>query len=343
MKNRIGFLCLGQAGGNIGQLFEQLGYNCLFVNTSKEDLNTLDVKYKYHIKNGEGCNHDRNKAIALVKADHTRILEEVKDKLRHQSIIYLVFSTSGGTGSGAAVILLDIMISVFPDRKFGCICILPDINEPVKANINALKCYSAISSTENICSVFTLDNMKDDKFSINRKFVELFDGLLGVSSYTNVKGNIDNAEMYEMLSARGNAIITTSRGAGSQKIIESLGEHIFADMEQDKKLMYLGLSLQEHVEVSDITKVTGNPYDVFINYNPRRTLTVLTGLSFPANRINQIADKLNAEKEVIVGNKMNSKTNKIAGNIDWLEEAESDSHKSVKATLNLDSILEKYA
>lgn len=29
MKNKIAFVAVGQAGGNIGQLFEQKGYNVL--------------------------------------------------------------------------------------------------------------------------------------------------------------------------------------------------------------------------------------------------------------------------------------------------------------------------
>ena len=41
MKNEIGFVCIGQAGGNIGNLFDELGFNVLYINTSQEDLDTL--------------------------------------------------------------------------------------------------------------------------------------------------------------------------------------------------------------------------------------------------------------------------------------------------------------
>ena len=48
MKNKIAFVAVGQAGGNIGQLFEQKGYNVLYINTSQEDLDTLEkAKFKY--------------------------------------------------------------------------------------------------------------------------------------------------------------------------------------------------------------------------------------------------------------------------------------------------------
>ena len=64
MKNKIAFVAVGQAGGNIGHLFEEKGYSVLYINTSQEDLNTLETaKYKYHIPNGEGCNKDRQMCI----------------------------------------------------------------------------------------------------------------------------------------------------------------------------------------------------------------------------------------------------------------------------------------
>ena len=42
MKNKIAFVAVGQAGGNIGQLFEDRGFNVLYINTSQEDLDTLE-------------------------------------------------------------------------------------------------------------------------------------------------------------------------------------------------------------------------------------------------------------------------------------------------------------
>ena len=47
MKEQIGILGVGQCGGNIVSLFEQKGYECAYVNTSMEDLNSLkNAKYK---------------------------------------------------------------------------------------------------------------------------------------------------------------------------------------------------------------------------------------------------------------------------------------------------------
>lgn len=38
IRSDVGFVCIGQAAGNIGLLFEEKGYNVLYINTSSEDL-----------------------------------------------------------------------------------------------------------------------------------------------------------------------------------------------------------------------------------------------------------------------------------------------------------------
>jgi hypothetical protein len=46
MREQFGVLALGQAGGNIGKEFEDLGYTTVYVNTSKEDLSTIKGTHK---------------------------------------------------------------------------------------------------------------------------------------------------------------------------------------------------------------------------------------------------------------------------------------------------------
>ena len=85
MKKKISFVAVGQAAGNIGRLFEQKGYAVIYVNTSQEDLDTLEnAKFKYHIPQGEGCNKDRRKAKQLVIDDFDNIALERLQLFRHR-------------------------------------------------------------------------------------------------------------------------------------------------------------------------------------------------------------------------------------------------------------------
>ena len=97
MKKKIAFIAIGQAGGNIGQLFEERGFSVLYLNTSEEDLSTLSgAKYKYHITGGEGCNKDRKKAKQLVIDDYDQIAAEMDAKLDAE-IIFVVFARKSQT------------------------------------------------------------------------------------------------------------------------------------------------------------------------------------------------------------------------------------------------------
>jgi len=345
VKRKIGFVCIGQAGGNIGQILESQGYNCLFINTSREDLDTLNTKYRYHIEGGEGCNHNREKAISLIKKDYRRVLEEVQDKLYHQQLIYLVFSTGGGTGSGFAPILLEALSST-TNKSYGCITILPAFDEPLKAHMNAFKCYQELSTIEKLATVFTLDNEKLNKFTINTHFVSLFNTALDITNHLDTRGNIDKAELWEMLNTRGNAIITTCNSSSStnltSSIIKSWEQNVFADIERDKSIVYMGLSLTADINLDDLKKYIGNPLDVFKNYNRDQTVTILSGLSFPKARINKIIDTLNNNKDTIKKNILNSKINKIDTSIDWLDDIEKPASKDTGIHINLEEIFSKY-
>ena len=110
MKNRISFLAVGQAGGNIGLKFEQKGYKVLYINTSREDLDTLGTaKFKHHIKNGEGSNYDRKKAKEAVINDYEEISKKIIEGLDTE-FDYAIFSSGGGTGSGVAPMLVELIL-----------------------------------------------------------------------------------------------------------------------------------------------------------------------------------------------------------------------------------------
>ena len=77
MKEKIGFIAVGQAGGNIGKLLKTNGFDVVFLNSSKGDLDTLNIDEdkKYHISEGLGCAKDRKVAKQVAKNDFRNINE----------------------------------------------------------------------------------------------------------------------------------------------------------------------------------------------------------------------------------------------------------------------------
>ena len=109
MVKEIGFVAIGQAGGTIGALLEKRGHDVFFLNTSEEDLNLLSNSlHKYHLKGGEGCNKDRNKAKKLLAANVDEVLRQVQDVIR-QKIVFVIFSSGGGTGSGMGPLMVELL------------------------------------------------------------------------------------------------------------------------------------------------------------------------------------------------------------------------------------------
>lgn len=237
MKDKIGFIGLGQCGGNIASELEKLGFKTYYINTSKEDLSTLsgESRNRFHIPDAEGCNHNRSKAVGYVKKYYKQILSQIGQTFADKEIIYFVFSAGGGTGGGAGPVLLEMATKAFPNKVFSFVTVLPCSNESVKIQTNAYKCMTEVSRIENIGASFVLDNDKADKFAINKGFAKLFDEMLNMTNYISTKGNIDVAEIKEILSTRGCAIITTSNSADGliyPVIIRSWENNIFADLEK---------------------------------------------------------------------------------------------------------------
>ncbi|WP_069997767.1 hypothetical protein [Cellulosilyticum sp. I15G10I2] len=307
MKNKIGFIAVGQAGGNIGSRLEALGYNVIFLNTSEEDLSTLNTKFRYHINGGEGCNKDRNKAKDLVINDFENISKEIEEKL-NKDFIYVIFSSGGGTGSGASPMLMDLLIQHM-NKKVGAITIIPSEKEPLKTHINAYECFREIEAIEGICSTIILDNNAcENKLCINKDFTELFEKMLDMPNHKDIRGNIDKAEVMELISSRGMLMITKVDKAETTvaKVIDGIKNNIYAPIENDKVIKYLGIITAKPVDFNEVKKEVGNFLDVFHGYG-EDTVCVLAGLSLPFKRLENM-------KEIVVANQDTVKRNLQATN-----------------------------
>ena len=319
MKESIGFIAIGQGGGNIGSLFEENGYNVLFMNTSGEDLETLKTsKFKHHIKNGEGCNKDRYKAKGLIIEDFEAISNQINDKMQEE-YIYVIFSAGGGTGSGASPMLIDLLIQN-TQKKIGAITILPDRKEPIKTFINAYECFQELEGIENMCSTFILDNSKADKLSINKNFVNLFNAFIEMPMYKSIRGNIDKAEIKEMLNTRGATIINKigKNTSSTSRLIQSFTDNIFAPIETDRVIKYIGISASTKIDMDSIVKEIGTCLDIFQSTNPTHTVCTLCGLSLPYTTLSEIKEKVGSHKDNITKNLQSTKENRLSEGINFL-------------------------
>lgn len=212
VKRKCGFLAVGAGGGNVATPFYKAGYPTLFVNSARLDLDSLlevDEKYKYHIPGGEGCNKDRKKSKELFRKDIDNIINEIKEKLPGIEYLFIIGSAGGGTASGVLASMKRIAVNELRVKACIIVTILPNTKtESTKALINAYETLAEIEQLEEAGMTVILDNDKNaNKMRINEMFFCYLDALLTNHS-SSVLGNVDNAEIEEIISAPGMAIIS---------------------------------------------------------------------------------------------------------------------------------------
>ena len=290
MREQFGILGLGQCGGNIATLFEQKQYTTVYLNTSKEDLNAIKGVHKIHIEGADGAAKDRRKVLQLATESFQGIIEKINSILT-QKYILVVFSSSGGTGSGLSTPILRYL------SQTGKVCIpvvvLPDEKvESAKACENAYNACAELMSIRGLGATFLLDNSNDDKFTINQRFVNEFNAFLNIKN-SSVYGNIDMAERKQVLSCPGIAVIGKNSKAKStaSEIVQSLHNGVYAKIES-KIAYYLGISTSnKSLDINSIAKEFNGIYDVFSGISESTSITIVAGLQWPMRRIEKFKNK----------------------------------------------------
>ena len=302
LKDKVAFIGLGACGSNIALLFQKRNYHTLFINGSEQDNKALfGARNILKQKGFDGCGDDRKKAEEAL-ANNLEVIEEIR-KIK-EPIIYLVFSTAGSTGSGLAPIMCDILLELNEseglDKTICCIAVLPKRTEALQKHINSYQCIKELSEKSEIGSCILVDNNKLDSLGkINTTLVSILDVFFMEESYSS-RGNVDLSERMKMIAQNGVFLLSSvcNGKAKGIELLESLfTKNIFAPIEPDAVVEYLAVinSLEEGIDVDAIIKAVGIPQNIFQGYGAKKTITILSGLSFPITYLTEI--KENAEEQ----------------------------------------------
>ena len=300
IKGKIALLGLGACGSNIALLFQQKQYTVAYINGSTQDNKALSgARNILRLKNYEGCGGDRQTAEYAI-ADNLELIEEIK-KIKEE-IIYLVFSTAGSTGSGLAPILCDVIEELNETEGFGktvcCIAVLPRRDEALQKQINSYNCIKELSERTNIGSCILVDNNKMESLErINQMVVNQLDYFFSDESYS-AKGNVDVSEKLKMIKEPGVMIVSVVCNGKAAKNVEYLKalltENVFAPVEPDGIVEYIAVinSMDKPINVDMIIKATGIPQNVFIGHGSKKTITIISGLSYPFTYLSEIKEQV---------------------------------------------------
>ena len=342
MNKKVSFVAVGQAAGNVGRLLEEKGYSVIYINTSQEDLDTLEnAKFKYHIPRGEGCNKDRHKAKQLVIDDFDNIAGEIESKVK-SDMLFVIFASGGGTGSGAGPMLIDLLID--EGKNVGAITIIPAPDESVKSHINSYECFSELTEIQASGACFIIDNGTGEKMELNKIFVDSLAAFLEIpEKHKSVKGNIDKAEIMETLNSHGMALVARCKGQDSADVIQAIKDSASAPMEPDRAVKYITASLAGNVRMADLEKAFGTPIDTFQTFNDTETICCISGLTYPLSRLETIYEKVDVNKELIKKNLAATRETGLKKGVNFLDDMEPPKKKTAeKKPQSKRDIMSKY-
>jgi len=176
---RLGVIGVGQAGSRIAQEFGKLGYHSYAINTSKQDLEYIDIPENKKLLlegslGGTGKDLDLGRDIF---DQNTEILNNfVEEVVSGNDMLYLAVSGGGGTGSSSVDTMVNIMYST--GAPVGVIYVLPKDTDDAQAKKNSLETLSRLAkmSSDNILSnLIVVDNAKIEQIYADLSQAEFWD------------------------------------------------------------------------------------------------------------------------------------------------------------------------
>lgn len=316
----MGILGLGQCGSNIAEYAVQRNFKAVVANTALVDLNLLKyvpIENRIHLGGkGAGRNRTIGKQAMVQSAD--KLLAISEDKFKDCDVVFVVASGSGGTGSGALPVALDIISDLV-----GVTCVinvLPDKLESPSSQINSLDCISEISQIQQIGSIFFLDNEKAKmlnpsrpKFKVqkisNANIIDILCEINKFTEKTSYTNNFDEVDFLDLLSLRGCSSLyktvineeifkTNDVTANIQKgWVDSYNPNYnISDIVKCAVIANVNQDLADKISIKQIFN-DNIPYDTKdsfydINDNRMEIYSLFSGLQFPMERMEQMKQSI---------------------------------------------------
>lgn len=216
LKDYIVNIGVGQCGGNYVIELEGFGNNSFYVNSSLDDLDTIETDYnkKYCIENTKGMAKDIAYADQIITSNENdiKIAEQIYKRYSNAHIYFFYFGISGGTGGGMTIRIMEKFHEFYPDKIINAVVVSPNDEEDMIMQYNGFKCLERLKECLEkgvITNLQILDNNSkefSDKFMINKEFSELFEEILAFNRISTT-GNLDEEELERVFCTSGITVI----------------------------------------------------------------------------------------------------------------------------------------
>lgn len=338
VKQDVGMIGVGNCGCQTTKKAEETCgtlIDTMYLNTSAADLAMIEPTSSLIVKIGnveevEGSGKNRSKMKEYLKKEIPKILqnEEFLNYMEGKRYVYIVASAAGGTGSGAAPVLLGVLRECFPDTHFILVAVLPQLADSMMEQGNAIEfldeLYGILDAAETTYMIYdnetTADRSPIESLRIvNEAIVEDIRVLTGVDNYGTGANSIDEADFESIITTPGRLHVTRIKKDLTEKVLEdvliddiiikAIKKSCHTETDRNKKVERWGIitNMTEEVyalytsKLEKLTEFIGTPRERF-NHNAINDkgeefnffYLIAAGLSPINDRVKRIRDRITA-------------------------------------------------
>lgn len=384
MGLKIGVCGLGNAGSQVAVQCNALNIPTIGVNSSEMDIDAVRSKSKITMIcfGQDGAGLDRNLGKSFVKDNMRAFLgtKEFKDFIDQVDYVFMVSSTSGGTGSSFAPIMTDVLTSLYTNggesktpKYFINVGILPHINESIGNQRNTIEYLKEVTDLGNSYLLFDNNNVKtsstDEIFtSVNKKIAEYLAVIRGDYSKISPYGMIDDRDFKKIILMPGMIFmnkldnileenIKTDQSIEDMLLNNINQKNYMVTIDRDKIVKRRGCiaNLAENLrpyfdrDLNKISQVFGEPIEQFNHFainedsdsRANYVILIMSGLSLPNNRLRMIIDRVSAVEQALA---KKQETSLLRSAFDKVKTYSNEKEVNITGPSNfdLDDIMGKY-
>lgn len=379
---KVGIVGIGNTGNQVASLAQdRLKIPVLAINSSAKDLETVPSSVpKKLISSADGLSQGAGKNRALAKSylkDSIMAFlssEDVQTFINALDVLFIVSSTGGGTGSGTAPLMANIIQSTFVDVKVILIGVLPVNNEALSAHVNTLEYLNELYSQLTNQTYMLYDNDRLASLpsyqmmeKVNEEIVSDIDVIRCTYNMTTRFDSIDEQDMMRLISFPGRIVVARLQKIAEKdldnvsiedKLIDVIKKNCHVEAQRDKKVTASGIITNLSSTISEtfdnhvpkVREFIGDPIHdfnhIYINEDrklPNNVFLVLSGLTPVNDKIHKISDRVDEiqekQKALEEENALNEiELSKLSGTVASKDSKSSDNVSAV----DLKSIFDKF-
>ena len=325
-------LGFGNCGGQIADLaMKQYQIPGIAINSSSKDLSNINHVTKIILGNTLGSGKNRDQAKSFIKMHIAALLQQDKftTMINENDIIFIISSIGGGTGSGMAPMMCDILSRKFSEKKFILVEVYPPIGESLAAQQNSLDYLKEVRSNMPNVTYMAYDNNKYATLTtpemmqkVNNEIVEMLPVFRGDYFYPTPFNSIDDQDLLTIVGTPGRMAVyilnnIKEKDFDSKSIEDSMIDIIKnisanVELDRDKIVKKIGIitnlnnKLNKLIDpnYTKIQELIGTPVELFehvymtaTNDETNRMVLILTGLSVPDDRLTKVVQRIESGLE----------------------------------------------